>query len=318
MAGGLKYQDTSTGQLVAEIPTRLGTPVSLTQNPYNAVLHAGHQNGTVTLWSPNSQEPLVKLLVHRGPVRSLAVDREGRYMVATQDQKMSVWDIRTFKELHSSYLRGSPRTVSISDTGVTAVGWNTQVTMYKGLFTDSKPTSENIYMGWGGEGKTPERLRWIPFEDGLGIGHSAGFSSIIVPGAGEANFDALEVNPFETSKQRRETEVRSLLNKLPPEMIALDPNFIGNLDLRSEKQRQADKDLDTPAMDIAEVIRNKARGKNSALSKYLRKQKKRNIVDEKKLKAEEIWQERQDRHHKRQKEEQAELGPALARFAKRE
>ncbi len=55
----------------------------------------------------------------------------------------------------------------------------------------------------------------MPFEDGLGIGHSGGFNGIVVPGQeGEANFDALEVNPFETQAAAR-GEVRSLLNKLP-------------------------------------------------------------------------------------------------------
>ncbi len=37
-------------------------------------------------------EPLVKLLAHKGPVRSLAIDREGRYMVsAGQERKMAVY-----------------------------------------------------------------------------------------------------------------------------------------------------------------------------------------------------------------------------------
>ena len=116
-AGYLKYQDVSTGQVVIEIPTRLGSPTSLKQNPHNAILHMGHQNGTVTLWSPNSTTPLVKLLAHRGPVRSIDIDREGRYMVSTgQDMKMSVWDIRMFKEVNSYFTRRPASSVAISDT----------------------------------------------------------------------------------------------------------------------------------------------------------------------------------------------------------
>ena len=34
--------------------------------------------GTVTLWSPNMSTPLVKMLTHKGPVMSLAVDNTGR------------------------------------------------------------------------------------------------------------------------------------------------------------------------------------------------------------------------------------------------
>ena len=64
--------------MIIEMPTRMGSPTSLSQNPSNAILHIGHQNGTVTLWSPNSTTPLVKMLAHKGPVRATAVDREGR------------------------------------------------------------------------------------------------------------------------------------------------------------------------------------------------------------------------------------------------
>lgn len=322
MSSNLKYQDVSTGQIVSEIHTKGGAPTSMTQNPWNAVLHIGKQNGAVELYSPNSSDPLVKLLAHKGPVRSLAVDREGRYMVSTgQDLKMAVWDIRMFKEVNSYFTRTPASSVSISDTGLTAVGWGTRTTIWKGLFSKYAATQEKIqspYMTWGGEGKQVERVRWCPFEDVLGAGHDSGFSSILVPGAGEANFDALEVNPYETVKQRQEAEVKGLLNKLQPDMIALDPNFVGNLDLRSNKQREAEKDLDAPAMDIETEIRNKARGRSGALNKYLRKQRKRNIIDEKHMRANEIWKEIQEKNKKNNKEQQAELGPALGRFAKKE
>ncbi|KAM0447677.1 hypothetical protein ACHAO4_008818 [Trichoderma viride] len=320
--GVLKYQDTSTGQVVAEIPSRLGPPCSLTHNPYNAIIHAGHQNGTVTLWSPNSAEPVVKLLAHRGPVRSVAVDREGRYMVsAGQDAKMAVWDIRMFKEVNTYSTYTPASSVAISDTGLTAVGWGTSTTIWKGLFDKNAATQERVthpYMKWGREGKTVERVHWCPFEDVLGISHDKGFSSVIVPGAGEANFDAFEANPFETNKQRQETEVRGLLNKLSPEMIALDPNFIGNIDLRSNEQRKAEKDLDAKPVDIAEEIRNRARGKNGALKKYLRKQRKRNVIDEKRMRVDELWKEQQKKNDKKRQDVEEDLGPALSRFAKKE
>lgn len=243
-------------------------------------------------------------------------------MVSTgQDRKMAVWDIRMFKEVNTYMTRQPASSVSISDTGLTAVSTNTYTTVYRGLFDKNAAVQQKVqspYMRWGGEGRRMERVQWCPYEDILGVSHSTGFSSLIIPGAGEANYDALEVNPLETAKQRQETEVRGLLNKLTPEMIALDPNFIGQLDLRSEEKRRAEKDLDAGPVDVAEEIRKRARGKNGALSKYLRKQRKKNVVDEKSLKANEIWEERQKRSKDKREEVEADLGPALSRFAKRE
>ena len=235
---------------------------------------------------------------------------------------MAVWDIRMFREVNNYFTRTPASSLSISDKGVTAVGWSTSVTMWKDLFVKHRKDQIKVdspYMTWGGEGNVVERVRYCPFEDVLGVSHDAGFSSALVPGAGEANFDALEVNPYETAKQRRETEVKGLLNKLQPEMISLQPDFIGTLDLRSDAQRRAERDLDAKPVDVETEIRNRARGKNSALRKYLRKQRaKNNIIDEKRMKVEELWKEQQAQNKERQSEKSAELGPALGRFARKE
>jgi U3 small nucleolar RNA-associated protein 7 len=77
-SGYLRYQDTSTGDLVAEHRTRLGPCGVMAQNPWNAVLNLGHSNGVVTMWSPNMSTPLVKLLCHKGPILSMAVDQGGQ------------------------------------------------------------------------------------------------------------------------------------------------------------------------------------------------------------------------------------------------
>lgn len=322
MSGYLKYTDTSTGQMIAELPTRLGCPTSLCQNPWNAILHVGHQNGTVTLWSPNSQTALVKALVHRGPVRSLSVDRQGRYMVSTgQDLKMNIWDIRMFKEVHSYSCFQPGASIAISDRGLTAVGWGTQISVWKGLFDAAQADQGKVqtpYMAWGGDGQRIENVRWCPFEDILGVAHDKGFSSVLVPGAGEPNFDALEANPYENTKQRQEAEVQSLLNKLQPEMISLDPNFIGKLDTISNKKRQEERDLDRRPEDPMEKLKNRGRGRNSALRKYLRKKGRRNVIDEKRVKAEALRKEHANRHKEKLRAKREELGPALARFAKKD
>ena len=53
-SGHLRYLDVSTGTNVADIHTRLGDCDCMRLNPWNALVHLGHRNGTVTLWTPNS------------------------------------------------------------------------------------------------------------------------------------------------------------------------------------------------------------------------------------------------------------------------
>ncbi|KAK2742833.1 Small subunit (SSU) processome component [Myotisia sp. PD_48] len=317
-SGYLKYTDTSIGKLVAELPTRQGSPTSLCQNPHNAILHVGHQNGTVTLWSPNSQTALVKTLAHRGPVRSLAVDRQGRYMVSTgQDQRMAIWDIRMFKEVHSYFIHQPGSSVAISDRGLTAVGWGSQVSVWKGLFDAARQDQEKVqspYMAWGGEGNRIENIRWCPYDDLLGIAHDKGFSSMIVPGSGEPNFDALEVNPYQTTKQRQEAEVQSLLTKLQPEMISLDPDFVGTLDRASHEVKMQERNTNTKKEDIVDKLKNRGRGRNSALRRYLRKRGGKNIIDENRLRAEAARKDQNVRLKEQRQKQREALGPALGRF----
>jgi U3 small nucleolar RNA-associated protein 7 len=318
-AGHLKYTDTSTGQMVAECGTKLGTPTSFRQNPHNAIIHVGHQNGTVTLWSPNSGTYLAKLLAHRGPVRSIGIDRDGRYMVSVgSDLKMAVWDIRALKPVNTYFLRQPGVSVDISDRNLTAVGWGTQVSIWKGLFDKAQSDQEKVqspYMGWGADGQRVERLRWCPFEDLLGVSHDKGFASIIVPGAGEANFDALEMNPYETKKQRQEGEVKALLNKLQPGMISLDPDFVGTLDLASHETRMREKDLDRKPEDKLEKLKNRGRGRNSTLRRLQRKRGMKNVIDERKLRIEELRKKQSVREQERVKRQDEQFGTALKRFS---
>lgn len=335
--GFLRYTDTSTGQIVAEHHTRKGSPTALAQNSYNAILHLGHQNGTVSLWSPNSTTPLVKIQAHSGPVRSVAIDRSGHYMLsAGQDLRLKLWDIRAFKEIHSYNTFHPASAISISDRGLAAIAAGTSVTIWKDLFTTAPSSSSNATNPAPSKIQSPyltyrptsphriERVNFCPYEDILGISHAQGFNSILVPGSGEPNFDALESNPYETIKQRQEAEVKALLNKLQPETIALNPDFVGQLDVRSAEQRARDKDLDAPKDDPLaklrdrEKERNRGRGKNSAVRRYLRKKGGRNIIDEKRVRLEAMRKERKERRGERSRRDKEELGPALGRFVRRE
>jgi len=158
-------------------------------------------------------------------------------------------------------------------------------------------------------------VRFCPFQDILTVGHNDGLSSVLVPGSGEPNFDSSEADPFEDKKRRQEREVKGLLDKIQPDMISLDPDFVGSLapptklttavndkhDIpfarlpRLERLRVQGKADDTElddgtcAEDDAdnggskknpkeEREKRKMRGKGKSLKRYLRKQRK-NVID---------------------------------------
>lgn len=301
--GWLKYQDVSTGQLVSELRTKLGPTTAMTQNPWNAVMHLGHSNGTVTLWSPTMPQPLVKLLSARGPITSVAIDRAGYNMVTTgADKSMKIWDIRNFRELHTVNLPTPASNVTLSDTGLIAVSRGPHVTIWNNAL--KKGSEHRPYFGSMGQsnrntpymshlipGNKVNNMQFVPFEDLLGLGHNEGVTNLIIPGAGEANYDALEINPFETKKQRQEQEVRTLLNKLPADSITLDPNVIGTVERNASSRRLTAKDLaeiSNASLDKSKFnkdipeIQPDVKGKNSGLRSFLRK-KTRNVVDERKI-----------------------------------
>jgi U3 small nucleolar RNA-associated protein 7 len=130
--GILKYQDTSTGSVVCELKTKLGACDAMTQNPHNAVIHLGHQNGTVTLWTPNLPTPHVKLLAHRGPVRSLAIDtnQQGYYMATSGlDGTMKVWDMRKWAVVNEWTMQKPAQSLAFSQKGLLASGWGNHVSV---------------------------------------------------------------------------------------------------------------------------------------------------------------------------------------------
>lgn len=332
----LFYQDVSIGKEVAAFKTKMGPTVSMCQNPYNAIMNLGHNNGVVSMWSPNVDQPLVKMLANRGPVNDVSVDRTGRYLATVgADSNTKIWDIRnTYKEVNRlPRSRTAPTSVQWSDSGLLSVGDANAITIWKGAQTQPQPTHpymrHRMHPDW-----TVSDAQFVPFEDILGVGHAEGFSSLIIPGAGEANFDALEVNPYQTTSQRREAEVRTLLQKLQPEMITMDPDDIGRIaqedDKRRKTAREQAEDITEPNKkraqdddDVYPELRPDLADEETEVSKELVKKKKKGVVDERQMRLEQLQErERRMRDNKKRRLEEGyveeEVSPALARFKERE
>jgi len=261
-AGWLKYRDVSSGQLVSQHRTRLGACSVLEQNPHNAVVLAGHASGVVTMWTPNMPDPVVKLLAHRGPVTAIAVDPTGSYMVtAGADARMRVWDLRgsaagssaaaaatsatvggaasaglgsasgmagAFGLVHDYFTARPASSLDVSQRGMVACSFGPHVQVWRNALAAK---ADSPYVRHLVPGQQVVSARFRPFEDVLGIGHSAGVQALLVPGAGEPKTDTRAgLDPHESLKMRRDRDVREVLDKLPADTIALNPDAVGGVD----------------------------------------------------------------------------------------
>lgn len=235
--GILRYQDTSTGELVAELKSKLGQCVTIAQNPRNAIVCLGHQNGSVTMWAPLNVEPLVKMLCHRGAVTSIVIDILGTVMITSgEDGCLKVWSLKTYQLLQTYYVKRPISQLCLSQTGLLALSFGSHVQVWKDFINEEAKEPYMLYQL--PDGGSIRSIQFCPFEDVLGIGHDLGFTSILVPGSGEAHIDTFAANPYETKKQRREATVQKLLDKIQPAMIVLDPDTIGSLTSTNKKDYQ--------------------------------------------------------------------------------
>eukprot|EP00977_Amphora_coffeiformis_P027223 scaffold34596_cov222-Amphora_coffeaeformis.AAC.8 len=296
-AGWLRYQDTSTGEAVSNHRTQMGPCSVLRQNPMNAVLHAGHANGTVTLWSPSTPRYLAKIHCHKGAaVHSIAISPDGRTMVTGgADRQVRIWDLRMYQQRHS-YLAmpGIPTSLDISQTGLLAVGHAGHATIWSAQALRSKV--KDPYMSHAMPRCSPvETIRFRPFEDVCGIGHARGIDSIVIPGSGAAQLETMEyhLNPAADAKQRQEAEVRALLDKLMPRMITLNTSLIGGIE-ESNPHAEAERARDLQEQANAKAQpqkknKTKKRGQSKIATQLRRKRK--NVIDQNTLKLKQAREE---------------------------
>ncbi|EUB56047.1 WD repeat-containing protein 46 [Echinococcus granulosus] len=294
--GFMYYLDASIGEIVASYPTYMGSLSVACQNPSNASILTGHPSGTVSVWIPTEKTPVVKMLCHKSGVKSIAVNRTGQYLATCGlDRYLKIWDLRSTHNCLAEITLATPAVaMDFSQTGLLALGSSITVQVLKDPATSTEvafqaAAQQHVDVEVGLVHRRVLRSAYLthncrrpvhsvafcPFEDVLGVATAGGFHSLLCPGAGEPNFDALEENPFANRRYRQEREVRRLLDKIPYTMISVDSmlNKVRRQDIEEEWNKKCKALLgEIPKVPMPKVNRNKMKGRSKAQNIEKRKQ----------------------------------------------
>ncbi|KAL3838147.1 hypothetical protein ACJIZ3_022738 [Penstemon smallii] len=317
----LRFQDITTGKMIGSFRTGLGHSKLLEVNPFNHLVAVGHSSGTVTMWKPTSATSVYQIHCHPGIITAMAFHSNGHLMAtAGMERKIKLWDLRKRGELLQT-LPCNAKSLDFSQKGLLSTACGSSVH----VFVDSSGSQNySHYMSHPmAKGYQIQKACFRPYEDVLAIGHSMGWSSILVPGSGEPNFDSWVANPFETRKQRNEKEIHSLLDKLLPETIMLDPTKIGSVKPTRKREKPSRQEKDAEMEAAVEEAKSKSFKKKtkgrSKPSKMARK-KQEAIVRAKKPLLEQQAKEEESSTKKRKiigGEEELQLPKSLQRFSKK-
>ncbi|CAL5440015.1 unnamed protein product [Camellia sinensis] len=225
------------------------------------------------------------MVANHGPVSALAFHSNGHLMAtAGMDRKIKLWDLRKFEVLQT--LPGHAKTLDFSQKGLLATATSSFVQIL-GDFSGSQNYSR--YMGHSmAKGYQVNKVLFRPYEDALGIG---------------------------------EKEVRSLLDKLPPETILLDPTKIGTVKPTRKREKPSKQEREAKmeaAIGAAKSItqNNKTKGRNKPSKKAKKRQE--GIERAKKPFLEQQMEEEESSKKKKQKiGEESERPKSLQRFARK-
>ena len=185
----------------------------LRQNPHNGILLTGNDRGVVKLWAPNTGTALASIFCHGSHVNDCGVTRDGNYLATVgADSKFNVWDLRTYKQVHSYFCPLPAHRLAVSQKGVLSLGCRDQVITWRDWMNEKQKAP---YL----KQETLERrkitdIEYVPYEDSLAVGEIDGFEMMVVPGSGEANVDTFESGLGLSKKAKSNALVRSLIEKV--------------------------------------------------------------------------------------------------------
>ncbi|KAL6122625.1 hypothetical protein NUSPORA_00297 [Nucleospora cyclopteri] len=210
----LIYMDTSIGEIIGNVKLE-GKSAGIAS--FDGLICAGQRSGVITLYAPKQEKFLMKIKAHKNLV-DLKTSHD-KLFVLTADRKLKTFDLRNYFEPINTQKVPFNSALEISQKEVVAISSYKKISFIKNNELLQEFNTEN----------TINSFKFTPFEDILTITHGSKLENIIVPNSSDRIYESNEISPFTTQKERQEKEVKSLLEKIPAEMISYNSQAIGRI-----------------------------------------------------------------------------------------
>ena len=250
---------------------------SMKHNPYNASISITNPQGFLSIFVPSMSSAAVKLNCHNSLIRDHGYSSCGNYLVtAASDSSIKIWDLRkTYHNVAEYFSQYQPSCIDVSQKDILGIAAKSTVVYFKDWM---KKDQNSAYLKHQDiRRRVINDVKFVPYEDFMGIGLNKGFSSILVPGSCKVEFDTFTHNITNNKKQKRENAVHKLLEKLPMQTIVLNPYQIGRVDPTSREV--LDKEIEDKKKEIRiQKIKDQKRRKRSKIKGHKFKELQRNQI----------------------------------------
>lgn len=201
----LEYLDTSIGEIIASLEL-VNNPITTCN--FDGIICLGNHDGTIDLRAPKQNNPLMKVKAHKN-IKEIKTTYN-KLFVSTQDPLLKVFDLRNYFKPLYTIKDVFVNKMAISGTEKLAINSykNIQI-IFENKLVQKIPLNSMV-----------ESLCYHPFEDILTVSTKFSYENFIIPNSCNHGYNADVISPYMTRKEKRELEVKKLLEKIPPDLIS--------------------------------------------------------------------------------------------------
>lgn len=223
----LNYYDVSTSKIISTLKD-INFKVTSTAS-FDGLILLGDKNGVVEMKSPNQPQSLMKIKTHRN-LKDIQVSHD-KMFVSNYDGNIKTFDLRNYFKEMEEFKCKNVKQFTVSRNNSIAVLNSKNISILRDNSIVQTITCNS----------NTNSLQFNPFEDILTTTSNNSLSNFIVPNTTDKHYNTDYVSPYATVAEKKEREVKMLLEKIPYEMISYNSGVLRGKKVKKVKLLKNDR-----------------------------------------------------------------------------